>query len=209
MIIIDTREPKRIDAYLNNNGIATKREILDIGDYLLEDGVIVERKDTDIIQSITTKRIWDQLSNLRQYEKPILCIVTENLWKLMYYSKNRYIDKSYFSTLATIAYKFNIPVYTFNTEDEFIRFLTHLDRKIHDENKSARPIFIQRKAKTLEEIKENILAQIQGLSIKKAQRILKCFGSLCNVANASKEELCLVEGIGAKLAENIYKTFHD
>jgi len=209
MIIIDSREPKRIDSYLKNNGINTKREFLEIGDYLLEDGVVIERKDNDIIQSITSKRIWDQLSNLRQYDKPMLCIVTENIWKLMYYSKSRYIDKSYFSTLATIAYKFNIPVYTFNTEDEFIKFLVYLDKKIHDENKSARPLFIQRKAKSLSEIKENILAQINGVSIKKAQKILECFESLCNVANASKDELLLVEGIGDKLAENIYRTFHD
>lgn len=209
MIIIDAREPKYMHDMLKAKGIDVKREFLEIGDYALPGDVIIERKTgSDFIQSIKDNRLWDQLKNLKQYELPILVIESNNIWKDMYFSKSDYIHKSYFSTIGTIAVSFGIPVITVDSRDDTIMLIESLYRKLTSEGDSSRPVKKMRKARDISEVKEDMLAQIPGLSIKKSKKILECFGTIQNVANASEEELSTVEGIGEKLSKIIYQALH-
>ncbi len=52
------------------------------------------------------------------------------------------------------------------------------------------------------------LDEIDGLGKKKINALLLKFGSVHEIANATKEELMEVEGIGEKHAQNIYDYFH-
>ena len=203
MITADLREDNYIINKLKSSGIEIKVDLLEVGDYLLPDGVIIERKEDDFIDSILNGRLWQQLNNLSQSENAILCIVTENLWRDMYFSKSQNIHKSVFGALSTIAYKYKIPVITFENKDDFISFLISLHNKIINTKPSSRPVPILRKPKNDDEIIENILAQIPGISVGKAKLILSHFNSLEKLAAASIEELKSIKGIGEKLAKRI------
>ena len=56
------------------------------------------------------------------------------------------------------------------------------------------------KRKTL---KTSVLTKINGIGDAKAKKLLKAFGSVASVRNATREELCAVAGISAKDADEI------
>ena len=209
MIIRDTREPDNIKKALTSKGIKVEDEFLSVGDYLLDDGFAIERKDKDFIQSILSNRLYDQLNNLCNYPHPILCIVEENRWKSFYFSHSKWIHKAYDGTMTTLAVSYpNLKIFKFDTEEEFINFVVNLDKKLHKEGKSERPSVIKRKSKSIQIHKEDCLTCADGVGVSMAKKLLECFGSVKNISNASLEELQLVDGVGKKLAENIFNTLN-
>lgn len=208
-VIVDSREPNRIVNSLKKKIKDVETEFLDVGDYLLDNGFAIERKDKDLIQSILSNRLYDQLNNLCEFDHPILCIVLDDIWKNFYFSRSRWIHTSYEGTLATLAVSYpKLKIFQFRTEDEFVTFMHNLDKKIHKEGPSTRPSPILRKGKKLFIRKEDALTAIDGVSIKKSKKLLECFGTIQNISNAKIEELEMVDGIGKKLAKNVYETLH-
>lgn len=203
MIIIDIREPKILETLLNKKDIETKREMLEIGDFLLPDEVIIERKEDDIIQSIKSGRIFNQLHHLKEYKHPILVIISKNLWKLFYRSKSKYIDKSFFGFLATCLYKFQIPIVILEDKNDFVEFLVRLHEQTTSGKKGKVPIAKIKKDLPLEKRKALILSQIRGMSYEKAVKLLDKYKSIVNIGRQPIENLMKIEGIGKKTAKYI------
>ena len=63
----------------------------------------------------------------------------------------------------------------------------------------------QRRAKAK---KQSVLEGIAGLGAKRRQLLLKQFGGLQGVAQASIDSLCSIDGISRQLAQRIYEHFH-
>lgn len=207
-ILQDVSEPQNITKLAKSRNIPIKREFLEVGDYLLGNGIAIERKlGNDLINSIISGRIWEQISNLIQYEKPILAIITPNIWKDFYYSNSRYIHKSFFGAIATMTDRFGITVLMFQDDDDFVRYLGQLNKKINDKKTSTRPVPLMRKPKTKRERQENALAQCKGISIKTAKLILDHFKSLKKIVDATADEIALIPGIGKTKAKNIKEVF--
>lgn len=57
--------------------------------------------------------------------------------------------------------------------------------------------------------RRSVLDSIPGVGPKRKQALLKHFGTAKRIREASVEELCEVEGINQKLAEEIYQFMHD
>lgn len=215
MIICDNREERNkkkasekqyIYTSLSEKCTDVSQQQLSIGDYLLDNGYVIERKDDDIVSSLTTKSIWEQLNNLQQYPHPILAITTQNIWKLFYHCNSRWIDKSYMGFLVALMVSYpNIKLVFVDGAEEFVKFVVTLDKKIHDEEKSERPKILLRKPRSPNEKKENVVAGIGGIGIGTAKIILQSKGSIRNIANATKEELMEIPNIGEKTANEIVK----
>ena len=102
MIIVDKREPNFYASMLKSRNIEVKRDQLEIGDYLLPDSTVIERKTvSDFLSSIIDGRIWVQAKNLTQYENPMIVIETQNKWKNFYFSNAKYPHKVYYSVSYT------------------------------------------------------------------------------------------------------------
>ena len=182
-IIIDTREPNSIKNSLKAKIKEVEVDFLEVGDYLLDNGYAIERKDKDLVQSILTNRLFEQINNLCSYDHPILCITLQNLWKTFYFSKSRYIYNSYLGVLTTLVSRYpKLKLVFLQDESEFIDFLVKLNKKIHEEKSTVRPAPMMRKALTIDERRENALTAIEGVSITKAKKLLECYGSIKNIA---------------------------
>jgi ERCC4-type nuclease len=216
MIIADSREErnKKRDSekqYIFNSLKEKCKEVeqkqLEIGDYLLDNNYIIERKDDDLVSSITSKRIFDQLNGLCMYEHPILVITTKNLWKQFYFTNSRWIHSSYMGLLTTLVTSYpNLKLVFLEDTEEFVKFIVSLDKKIHDEGTSERSKFLAKKPVTIEDSMENVISGVKGVSIRTAKELLKNKKSVKAIANSTKEELMQIPNIGEKTANEIINT---
>jgi len=209
-IIIDTRtEDKKFTDLLKTRKLDVKSDFLEIGDFLLGNGICIERKEgNDFLQSIRDRRIWDQATNMSQYEHPIICIITSDIWRDFFHSGSDWINKSYFGAIGTLAVSYGISVLTFQTDDDFLDFITLIEKKITSNKESSRPKPLMRKARSIQERKENCLSGIEGVSILTAQKLLDKFGSINAIANAKEEDFSDIERLGNKTISKILETLN-
>lgn len=210
MIIADSRESNTISKRLEKKDIEVKSEFLEIGDYLLPNGIAIERKKSDLLNSMNNNRIWKQLDNLSEYEHPILVITTPNKWRMFYFGRGRYLHKSYYGVLAACVYSFDIPVIVLDNDKEFANFLKTLHKKATGQSKSKqKPIErIKTKGVPIDELKIRVFSQLKGVGYKKAEKFIGKYDSIANICEVSEDELQEMKGVGPKTAENIYKILH-
>lgn len=82
----------------------------------------------------------------------------------------------------------------------------HLLQQVRDESHRF-AITYHRKLRS-DNISESSLDDIQGIGKKRKINILKEFGTMDNVKNASVEELAKIKGMNEKVATNVYEYYH-
>jgi len=209
MLIVDSREPTSIYKKLSKS-IESERDFIEVGDYLLPDGYVIERKKgRDLFISLTSKRLFSQLNNINQAEHPILAIITDNIWREFYFTKSNYIHKSYIGLLSTITSKYpKIRIIFLESDEQLIDFIISLHKKLTEDGHKERPVSLLRKTTNLNEIKENSLAQIPGVGIAMAKNLLKHFNSINRIANSTEAELMSIKNLGKKTAKRILEVLN-
>lgn len=210
IIVIDSREPNKIETALKGSKIKIEKDFLEVGDYLLPNDYVIERKQgLDFINSVKSNRLYNQLYNLCEYKHPILVIIENNIWKDFYFTKGNYIHKSYVGTLTTLTAKYpNLKIIQLDSEGMFIDYLKSLHKKITGDGHSERPAPMFRKAVSINERKENALTCIEGVGMKMSKKLLKQFGSISNIANAREDDMLKIEKLGKKTIKNIKETLN-
>lgn len=92
-VVIDTREPDALVPELEDLGLSTKREMMDVGDYLLHDCddevVLVSRKAGDLFTSIFDGHFADELNRCMKFIESFggggkLFWLQEGIWSTAY-----------------------------------------------------------------------------------------------------------------------------
>jgi Fanconi anemia group M protein len=187
---------------LVNSNVEVRLEMLNSADFVLSSRAGVEFKNAeDFVQSIIDGRLLAQLKDLKNnFERPIIIIEgTEDLYAIRNIHPN-----AIRGMLATIAISYGIPVLrTKDAQDTAQQLIAIAKREQTEENGKSFSPHADRKPLTLKEQQEYIISALPNVGMNLAKELLKKFGSVKNIINASEDELKQVDKLGDKKAKGI------
>ena len=200
LIFVDTREDSIIEYFRQYDCLIQKKMLL-YGDFVVSDRVVIEKKTVkDFIQSITDKRLFQQLKTMKDnFEKPILIIEgEESLYGYLHPNIIR-------GALAAVTVDLGIPIIWTRDLADTAGLIFWIAKREQIDEKREVPLRNKKVPETIEEQQEYLVASLPNVSAVRSKALLKHFKSPQNVFNASVKELQEAEGIGKKIAERIKK----
>lgn len=204
-IIADSREHRSgLIPELVRLGALVQVEELEAGDYVLAEGLAVERKEAnDFVASILDRRLFAQVQLLKSaYARPFI-IIEGNLASV----RSAIEPGALAGALSYLAVLEGITVlHTANATQSALQLVTmarHATQGLGYEIafRSAKPKDRQSQAQYLVE-------GLPGIGPAAAKKLLAHFGTPAKVLSASPAELAQVKGIGAKMAATVHEVLH-
>ena len=204
IIYVDYREEKSgIPQLLESAGLKIVRTNLSVGDYVLSNEIVIERKNAyDFVHSLFDGRLFDQARRLRETYGSAIIIVEGNPIRIRRYkSRSRQI----YAAIATLTLDFDIKILYSEGIEHTAIIIESLARRLMRTQREAVVLHKKPKLETLRDQQLYVIQSFPSIGVKTAKKILEKFGSIKDFCNATISELSSVEGIGEKKAEQIYK----
>jgi len=183
-------------------GIETRLETLAVGDYVLSDRVVVERKTVaDFLDTLTggDRSMFRQVGDAaRHYGRPVVLIEGEGL-----YGERNVHPKAIHGALASLAVDFGASVMRTADEGETADLLEVIAEREQEEGNREVSVHGEKQSKTLAEQQEYVVAAVAEVGPVTARSLLAEFGSVEAVMCADKDELQQAQGVGEVTAERI------
>ncbi|ESP87849.1 DEAD/DEAH box helicase [Candidatus Halobonum tyrrellensis] len=203
-VVIDQRE---LDSTIardlsTREGITTRLETLDVGDYVLSDRVAVERKSVaDFLDTLVggDRSMFEQVKDTaRAYARPVVIVEGDDL-----YGERNVHPNAVRGALASLAIDFDASV--LRTEDEaatadLLEVIARREQETNDREVSAHG---EKASKTLAEQQEYVVSSIADIGPVTARALLDHFGTVEAVMTAREEDLLEVAGVGPVTAERV------
>ena len=201
-ILYDHRETKSgIPRALGAAGVETAARQLPVGDYVLSDRLVVERKTgADLAASIKDRRLFEQVERMGEAYPAVVLVV-----------EGEPSDISEVSWKGAVARVLASGVAVMLTEDrhETADWLLRMQRIEGKGPSDARGLPKPRRpTDDLARVGEDVLTCLPGISTVGARRLLEEFGSLSAVFAADETALRAVRGIGPVRATLLARLFH-
>ena len=184
------------------DGIETRLETLAVGDYVLSDRVVVERKTvTDFLDTLTggDRSMFEQVGDAtRNYARPVVIIEGGDL-----YGERNVHAKAINGALASLAVDFGASVMQTAGESETADLLETIASREQDDGDREVSVHGEKQAKTVAEQQEYVVSSVAEVGPVTARSLLEQFGSVEGVMTATHDELLDVDGIGDVTAERI------
>ncbi len=201
-IYIDYREKASGTAKeLLERGAQITLEMLHVGDYIVSERCGIEFKtQDDFLGSMIDGRLLEQLKHLRKgYERPLIIVEGD---KDLYTLRNIH-PNAIRGMLAAITVTYGIPMLWSKTPIETAQLIMTIAEREQNETTNSFSPHANRKPLTLAQQQEYIVSALPQVGLQLAQELLKKFGSVQAVLNASIDDLKAVEGVGDKKASVI------
>lgn len=200
-VFADVRESMDVKDYLREFGCEVVEKALAPADYVVAENCAVERKELhDFFRSVFDGRLFEQAERLAAtYEKA--CLVVEG--DVVNTVKFMQTPQAFWGALAKIMADHNIAVVFTPNEEHTAMFLCTLAKKLQGEER--RKVEVKHKPKTYTLRQRQLLAvqSLPRIGPERAEALLKRFGSVRRVFQASKRELLSVKGLGEKTVQAI------
>ncbi|MEK6957557.1 MAG: DEAD/DEAH box helicase [archaeon] len=208
IIYADTREQassvvlrlKEMDATIN-----VKQ--LEVGDFILSDEVVVERKTVaDFLSSIIDGRLFNQLTMMSSnYAAPL--IMLEGNPEELYTTRNIH-ENAIRGILASIALNYRVPILYTRDEEETARFLYQIARREQLGKENEIRLRVGRKGLTTKEQQQFMVEGFPLVGPNLAKALLKKFGTIRAIVNATLKELQEVDKMGPIKAKKIHEVLN-
>lgn len=205
-VIADDREKgSGVIKQLIELGVKIDLRRLDVGDYVLSDRVCIEcKKVPDFVDSIIDGRLLDQLKQLKHnYERPLIILEGDE----DIYSQRNIHPNAIRGMLATISISYGIPVLQTQNFKETAALLSIIAKREQDPEKKYFDSHTEKKPLTLKEQQEYLVSSLPNVGPVLAKELLKYFGSVRSIVNASEDRLKNVDNLGEKKAKGIKDVF--
>ncbi|WP_284006648.1 DEAD/DEAH box helicase [Haloarcula pelagica] len=203
-IVADQRE---LDATIardlsTREGIETRLETLAVGDYVLSDRVVVERKTvSDFLDTLTggDRSMFEQVGDAtRHYARPVVVIEGGDL-----YGARNVHRKAIQGALSSLSVDFGASVLQTADEDETADLLETIAQREQEDADREVSVHGEKQSRTLPEQQEYVVAAIGEVGPVTARSLLAHFGSVEAVMTADEAALQAVDGVGSVTAERI------
>jgi len=201
-IIVDNREKNSLVlAELISGCMEVELKHLEVADYIIGDTAIERKTISDFISSIMNKRLLQQLNGLQQY--PSRLIIIEGMDEHEFYNdKNEggIHANAIRGMILSIIFDFATPVIFTKDSADTAKFLMVLAKRF--EKKKQEISFNQkRRARSVQEQQQFIIEGFPGIGPVSAKALLKKFGTIKGVINATPEELEKEKKLNGKKAK--------
>ncbi len=205
-IIIDSRESSsRLCSLICEKVQNIEFSALDIGDYIVGEDSIIERKSiNDFVSSILDKRIFNQINRLKEIKKPLL-IIEGDKTKLL---QTNLHENVIYSILLHILIDQKIPIFFTNDENESLLLILNFARRGQLGPSDSFSPHAHKQITTLPQMQEYFISALPFIGPKLARRLLKKAKTIKKIINAKQERLQKVEGVGDKKAKILYDLFN-
>ncbi|WP_181687032.1 DEAD/DEAH box helicase [Halorhabdus salina] len=203
-IVIDQRE---LDSAIGRDlarreGIETRLETLEVGDYVLSDRVVVERKSVaDFLDTLTggDRSVFEQVKDdARYYDRPVVILEGEGL-----YEERNVHPNAIRGALAALAVDFGASVLRTENEEGTAALLATIAQREQETADREISVHGEKQSKTLPEQQEYVVASIADVGPVTAQALLEEFRTVEAVMTANEDDLQEVEGVGEVTAQRI------
>jgi ERCC4-type nuclease len=166
-----------------NKDIQLEIKSLKIADYLIGNIAIERKTINDLISSMISKRLMEQLRNLKEYKQNLLIIEGENEFS----QDTKLNPNAIRGLILSIILRQNIPIiFTKNYDDTSQYLITLAKQQLKPGIESS---LHSRIPKTSNEQKKYVLESFPNIGPITAKKLLKKFNSLINIFNSTEEEL--------------------
>ncbi|MFC4450540.1 DEAD/DEAH box helicase [Halorussus aquaticus] len=183
-------------------GIETRLETLSVGDYVLSDRVVVERKSvTDFLDTLTggDRSMFEQLGDAtRHYARPVLVLEGEGL-----YEERNVHPNAVRGALASLAVDFGTSVLRTTGEDDTADLLEVIATREQEKDDREVSVHGEKASKTLAEQQEYVVSSIADIGPVTARSLLEEFKTVEAVMTAREDDLLDVQGVGEVTAERV------
>tara|TARA_Y100000401_G_scaffold47814_1_gene36958 strand:+ start:357 stop:1052 length:696 start_codon:yes stop_codon:yes gene_type:complete len=222
-LIIDSREKSILTDLVIEKAeklnVETTKQWIEVGDYVVGDVCFEAKSSLDFISSVMTKRLWTQLDNMDRCYKTNIVIIYGSLADALEYTghsakyndrpiaeKKRYLTNKFYGAIGRIMLDSDIKPVWVSNEHSAASIITSVAKMQPIDRPPIKPHIFKRF--TSDDIRINMLSTIKGISEKKAKMLIKEYGSLMEIGDCDKRELCSLDGIGDATAEKILSVFN-
>jgi len=203
-ITIDHREKfSHVPDLLEKSNVEVYYKTMKAGDYLINEQILIERKTAnDFALSMLSGRLFKQCSKLRATGLVCLIIVEGNPLETLHNISAEALQ----GALLSVMVRWQIPVYMVEDKNETVKTMV----RVAAQNIKAESNFAvwQKGSRKTRSSQVYFLRALPSVGPKLALQLLKTFGSVVQIINASQKELQAVEGIGKQKAEKLYEFFN-
>ena len=202
IVYADSREGNsKVIRHLTEMEIDVQVRAMAVADYQVSDEVAIERKTAqDFADSLIDKRLFKQAKELsEEFKHPIMIIEGDSLYTGMIH------PNAIRGAMASIAIDFGISILPTRNAQDTAAMIKRI--AVREQNGERIPIQIRTDKKPLSLLEQQlfIVESLPNIGPVNAKNLLKHFGTVSNIFNASESDFQEVEGIGKKTAKDIRK----
>lgn len=211
VVLVDQREDDKVKKRLHKlEGVKIIDDTnLPFGDYVIGDTNVERKSIGDFLGSLYAGKLFRQVEELATNSKHPILIVHGDLHKTLSWNRGdaRRSHLSFLSAQAAIA-RMGVPTIYVEEDEEYAETILSLVRQ-SDPNRpeGERPILTRKKNREPEDVKSDMLCAIDGIGRKQARALLKEFGSVRKLANATEDQIKEMDGFGTEKAKKIVEVF--
>ncbi|WP_276299551.1 DEAD/DEAH box helicase [Halorussus lipolyticus] len=183
-------------------GIETRLETLSVGDYVLSDRVVVERKSVgDFLDTLTggDRSMFEQVGDAtRHYARPVVILEGGGL-----YEERNVHPNAIRGALSSLAVDFGASVLRTEDEDDTTDLLEVIATREQEADDREVSVHGEKASKTLAEQQEYVVSSIADIGPVTARSLLEKFRTVEAVMTAREDDLLEVQGVGEVTAERI------